>query len=118
MAKIEEMKYDGLITDIKPHVQVGGGMIAGGEAEKTYVRGTVMAVDDGGYLVPMADGLTPNCILCDDTVVGTEDVHVTVYTAGCFDGDKVTVSDGYTLTDTDKDELRMRNIVFKDTQKM
>lgn len=112
------MKYDGLITDIKPHVRFGGGVIAGGSTDKTYVRGTVMASGEGGSLVPMAEGLTPNCILCDDTTVGRDNVSVAVYTAGCFDGGKVTVSAGYALTDADRDELRMRGIVFKDAQKM
>ena len=55
-----------------------------------------------------------DCILCDDTTVGTtEDLAVAVYTAGCFDPDKVIVKEGYTITEADKDELHKRNIVFK-----
>ena len=58
--------------------------------------------------------LTPDCILCDDIEVGTAaDEKVAVYTAGCFDIGKVTVSAGYTITEGDKDNLRMRGIVFK-----
>lgn len=61
-----------------------------------------------------AEVLVVDCILCDDTDVGTaEDINAAVYTAGCFDPGKVTVKDGYTITETDKDELRMRDIVFK-----
>ena len=38
---------------------------------------------------------------------------IAVYTAGCFDIGKVTVSASYTITEGDKDNLRMRGIVFK-----
>ena len=41
------------------------------------------------------------------------DEKVAVYTAGCFDIGKVTVSASYTITEGDKDNLRMRGIVFK-----
>lgn len=59
--------------------------------------------------------LTPDCILCDDIEVGTAaDEKVAVYTAGCFDPDKVSVTASYSITETDKDNLRMRGIVFKD----
>ena len=58
--------------------------------------------------------LTPDCILCDDIEVGTAaDEKVAVYTAGCFDIGKVTVAASYTITEGDKDNLRMRGIVFK-----
>ena len=58
--------------------------------------------------------LTPDCILCDDIEVGTAaDEKVAVYTAGCFDIGKVTVLASYTITEGDKDNLRMRGIVFK-----
>lgn len=42
------------------------------------------------------------------------DEKVAVYTAGCFDPDKVSVAASYSITETDKDNLRMRGIVFKD----
>lgn len=42
------------------------------------------------------------------------DEKVAVYTAGCFDPDKVSVTASYSITETDKDNLRMRGIVFKD----
>ena len=59
--------------------------------------------------------LTPDCVLCDDVTVGTDaDEKVAVYTAGCFDPDKVSVAASYSITETDKDNLRMRGIVFKD----
>jgi len=48
--KVDEMTYDGLITDIKPDVLVGGGVIAHGEAKATFVRGTILEKDASGKL--------------------------------------------------------------------
>jgi len=58
-----------------------------------------------------AEILTPDCVLCDVTTVGTAaDVNTAVYTAGCFNADALTVKDGYTMTEADKDKLRERGI--------
>ena len=114
--KLGEMTFDGLITDIKPAPEVRGGVIR--------KRGTILAKSSGtagdGKLVVLGtaavsnETLTPDCILCDDIEVGTAaDEKVAVYTAGCFDIGKVTVSASYTITEADKDNLRMRGIVFK-----
>jgi len=55
--------------------------------------------------------LTPDCILCDDTEIGTAaDVNAAVFTAGCFNEDALTVADEYTMTEEDKDKLRERGI--------
>ena len=122
--KIGEMNHDGLFTGLEPAQQVQGGVIrkATGEAV-TLKRGTILAKASGtagdGKLVVLGtaagsnETLTPDCILCDDIEVGAEnDEPVAVYTAGCFDPEKVTVADEYTITESDKDALRMRGIVF------
>ncbi len=58
--------------------------------------------------------MTPDCILTDDTEIGTAaDVTVTVYTAGCFNADALTVEDEYTITKADKDKLRERGIYLR-----
>lgn len=123
--KLGEMTLDGLITDIKPAPEVRGGVIRKLPAAATLKRGTILAkssgtADDDGKLVVLGseakenETLTPDCILCDDIDVGTAaDEKVAVYTAGCFDIDKVTVSANHTITESDKDNLRMRGIVFK-----
>lgn len=112
--KIGDMEFDGLVTDLTPHIQVSGGVIAKGAALTTYKRGTVLGMSEGGTL-SIYDGTgTPNCILCDDTDVGTEeDANVTVYISGCFNPNKVTLADSYELTADDIDQLRMRGIIFK-----
>lgn len=118
--KLGEMTFDGLITDIKPAPEVRGGVIRKLSAAATLKRGTILAKSSGdGKLVVLGtaavsnETLTPDCILCDDIEVGTAaDEKVAVYTAGCFDIGKVTVSASYTITEGDKDNLRMRGIVF------
>jgi hypothetical protein len=115
--KIGQMDFDGLRTDLVPPVQARGGVITGGEQAATYKRGTVLGKADGSTKLAVlgsAEGLVPDCILCDDVQVEAgADTAISVYTAGCFDPDKVTVADGYTMTDSDLDELRKRGIVFK-----
>ena len=112
--KIGDMEFDGLVTDLTPHIQVSGGVIAKGAALTTYKRGTVLGMSEGGTLSVYDGTGTPNCILCDDTDVGTEeDANVAVYISGCFDPNKVTLADSYELTADDIDQLRMRGIIFK-----
>lgn len=118
--KVDEMDFDGLVTGLTPTVQVRGGTICKGSVAATFPRGAVLAKSskDGklyllGTAATSGDTLTPDCILCDDSDVGTDaDAVVTVYTAGCFDPNKVTVKNGYTMTEADRDKLRERGIVF------
>lgn len=123
---VGDMEFDGLITDIYPHVRVGSGVIrkSSGEEPVTYKRGTLLAMSGGttgdGALVIMGseaeenETLTPFGILCDAIEVGTDaDEKVAVYVSGCFDPDKLTVADEYELTATDIDNLRIRNIALK-----
>ena len=123
--KLGEMNFDGLFTDVVPAVQVSGGTIRKlSTSAVTLKRGTILAKSSGtagdGKLVVLGtaavtnETLTPDCILCDDIDVGTSaDEKVAVYTAGCFDPDKVTVAASHTISETEKDNLRMRGIVFK-----
>lgn len=58
-----------------------------------------------------AEVLVVDCILCDDTDIGTaEDVNAAVYTAGCFNIDALIVKSGYSMTESDKDKLRERGL--------
>lgn len=120
--KVGEMSYDGLIADLTPPAEVRARTIAKQATETTYKRGTVFAKgrnDKKLYILGSAEttesgALVQDCILCDDITVGTtEDMPAAVYTAGCFDPDKVIAKTDYTITEADKDELRKRNIAFK-----
>ena len=123
-SKVGEMEFDGLITDLTPAPIVRGGTIRKLGTAGTLVRGTILARSSGtagdGKLVILGttaetnETLTPDCILCDDINVGTSTDEVAeVYYAGCFDLNKCTVDTGYTVTDADKDALRVRGILFK-----
>ncbi len=122
--KIGDMTFDGLVTGLDPHVNVGGGTIRKLGTAATLKRGTILAKSSGsagdGKLVILGttaatnETLTPDCILCDDIDVGTaNDEKVAVYIAGCFDFGKCTVKTAYTFTEDDKDKLRERGIIFK-----
>ena len=102
--KLGDMTFDGLITDIKPAPEVRGGVIRKLSAAATLKRGTILAKSSG----TAGDG---KLVILGSTA--KENEKVAVYTAGCFDIGKVTVSASYTITDGDKDNLRMRGIVFK-----
>ena len=113
--KLGEVEYDGLIAGVNPKKRVGPGVIAGPEAETTFVRGTVFAksAKDGKLHILGTDTLTADCILIEDvTMKASMDETVAVYLAGCFNPDKLTVKDSYTMTEADKDALRMRDIVL------
>lgn len=112
--KLGALEYDGLITGLNPPVRVTGGTIAKLTEAAELKRGTLLGRDSSGQL-SVYDGTTaPEGILCDDTEVGTEeDVPAVIYAAGCFDPEKVTVAEGYTLTQDDKDKLRTYSIIFK-----
>lgn len=116
-----EMAFDGLIAGLTPKTDVGGGTIRKLDAEATLVRGTILAKSDKdnklvvlGTEAAEGEKLTADCVLCDDITVGTDaDETVAVYIAGCFNPDKVTVAEGYTITEGDRDALRIRSIVLK-----
>jgi hypothetical protein len=112
--KLGSMEYDGLITGLNPPTRVDGGVIAKLAEPAVLKRGTLLGKGESG-LLSVYDGTgTPDCILCDDTEVGSaEDAPVDVYAAGCFDPEKVTVAEDYTITQADKDKLRAYSIVFK-----
>jgi hypothetical protein len=105
---------------VNPKKRVGPGVIAGPEAATTFVRGTVFAksAKDGklyilGTEASGGDTLAADCILIEDvTMKASTDETVAVYLAGCFNPDKLTVKDSYTMTEADKDALRMRDIVL------
>ncbi len=120
--KLGEMTYDGLFTDLTPKAQVRGGTIRkAAEGTIELKRGTILAKSSTdnklvvlGSSAAESETLTPDCILCDDiTIDSAVDEDVAVYTAGCFDPNKVVVASGYTITEGDMDNLRMRGIVFK-----
>lgn len=87
--------------------------------EKLLKRGTLLAksaTDGKVTIIGAADAGTDAeayGILTDDVIVGTEeDVSVNIYIGGKFNLNKIIVSDGYTITEKDKDTLRKYSIEF------
>lgn len=121
-----EVEYDNLIVGLTPPKRVGAGIIASGESETTYTRGTVFAKSAKtgklsilGTAAESQDTLTANCILTDDvTVPASGDATVTVYLAGCFNPDKLVVKSKYTMSEADKDALRMNGIAILPVNEM
>ena len=78
----------------------------------TLPRGTVLALTAENKMIVLGSGEgTANCILCDDTEVGTSDVKAVAYRAGHFTIEKLHMADGYTLTAADKETLRTLGIL-------
>lgn len=115
---IGTMAYDGLVTDLTPAVQVRGGTAKQISLAATYKRGTLLGKGNDNKLViyngAESTAVKPYCILVDDTEISAEGTtNVTVYTAGCFDPNKIIVASEYHMTEADYDELRRNGIVFK-----
>ena len=119
--KVGEMSYDNLFAGNEPAALVGAGVIRKLGAKATLKRGTVMAKSSGsagdGKLVVLGttaatnETLTPDCVLTDDVEVGTAaDENMTVYFEGNFNAAALTVASGYTITEADKDALRLKRI--------
>ena len=127
--KVGEMTYDGLIIDVSPAPRVEGGeLYKASGSEMTVKRGTVLGLVAGGAaagkLVPLgttqgdSTSITANCILCDDVVVGTSgNEKVAVYTAGCFNSNKLITVEEHAIDAADIDALRIRGIVIKAASK-
>lgn len=59
----------------------------------------------------------PDCVLCDDVEVGTTtDENVAVYVSGCFNEAALITVDEYSLTEADRDALRMKGILLGTVQ--
>lgn len=125
--KVGSVEFPQLFASIDPPALVRGGTIRKLGAKATLKRGTIMAKSSGsagdGKLVMLGETaasnetLTADCILTDDIEVGTSaDENVTVYFTGDFNIDAVTVKSGYTITEDDKDALRMKGILLGTVQ--
>ena len=86
-------------------VSIHGGSVGMMTAAELIVARVLMAVaDDEENLAGLKDSMFEMKASTDETVA--------VYLAGCFNPDKLTVKDSYTMTEADKDALRMRDIVL------
>lgn len=117
--------YDGLIISNEPTADVFSVTIRKGAAAETLKRGTVLALSGGtagdGKMVILGteaaanETVTANCVLCDDTEIGTgADVTALAYRTGHLARNKLIVKTGYTMTANDEEELRKGGILLSD----
>lgn len=121
--KVGETEFDNLITGLSPALEIQAVVMLALVAPASYPKGTVLGIHTQGakagkcvILGTAPDGgeaITPSYILAEDVTVGVADLNVAVYSAGCFAPEHVTAAAAYTLTESDLDLLRTRNIVFK-----
>ena len=113
MANLYESKTvgtDGLVYDLNPATEAFFVTIKANAG--ALKRGTVLAVDADNKMVVLGSGTgTANCVLCDDTEVGTSDVKALAYRAGHFTVEKLHMAEGYTMTAADKANLRDAGIL-------
>ena len=90
-------------------------------AAATYKRGTVLALSagtagDGKFVIlGTSETLTANCVLAEDTEVGTDaDTVAIAYRTGHFNANMLTVAESYTLNAADKEALRTAGILLSD----
>lgn len=127
---VADLGHDDLIYDLYPPREVFSVILAAGEG--VLKRGTVLAKNgttanvqaegDTGSVAARAEnfviwetGKTANCVLCDDTELGTEERVATAYRTGHFAQNKLIVKSGSTLTEQDKEDLREVGILISES---
>lgn len=124
--KLGSVGFDNLINGLYPPAEVFSIQI---RKEATiaaiYKRGTVLALSGGtagdgtfvllGSTPATNETLTANCVLAEDTEVGTGDNAATIaYRTGHFNANNLTVAEGYTIKAADKEALRSAGILLSD----
>lgn len=120
------VEYDNLIYDLFPPAVPFTVTIRKEASEKAVLkRGTVLALSGGtagdGKMVILGttavenETLTANCILADDTEVGTDaDVVATAYRTGHFNSAKLIVAAEHTISAEEKEMLRNAGILISE----
>lgn len=110
--KIGQYEADNLIMDTCPPCRTGGGYLVPGTGD--LARGTVLAKNSEGKLdvLGKTKGTKAYGILTDPVKGSNEETPVTVYIGGKFNRNKISVAEGYTMTEDDFDTLRAYGIEF------
>lgn len=111
---IGTVEHDGLFVSNIPVADVVHVKLAAGEG--TLKRGTVVTGTPGGELAAAKAALVATngtYILTDDVELSDAVTVATAYRSGHFARNKV-ITDGYTLTAADEENLRKSGILFAD----
>lgn len=111
----EEAAPDDLIVSTIPAPRIGAGVLRKGTG--ILKRGTILAKSSkDGMLVILGtaaagdETLEPFAVLADNRDISAENVPADIYIGGKFNANKVSVSENYTIKESDKDTLRKYNI--------
>ena len=121
--KIGAMTPENLFAGIDPRALTKAGVLRKLGTAATLVRGTLLAKSSGsggdGKLVIFGttagsnETLTADCVLAEDVEVGTSaDENALVFITGNFNEDELTLASGASLTEADRDALRVRGILL------
>lgn len=115
LRKVGSIGQDNLFAKPFPPAETFGVTIKAGEGE--LARGTVLVMgDDGTYTVLNTETTgKANCVLADPVdASGDSAVTGVAYRTGHFNTRALIVADGYTMTVTDKEELRKGGILLSE----
>lgn len=121
--KIGSVTPENLFAGLDPRVLTKAGVLRKLGTAATIVRGTLLAKSSGtggdGKLVIFGttagsnETLTADCVLAEDVEVGTAaDEPALVFITGNFNEDALILATGASLTEADKDALRIRGILL------
>lgn len=121
--KIGSVTPENLFAGLDPRALTKAGVLRKLGTAATLVRGTLLAKSSGtggdGKLVIFGttagsnETLTADCVLAEDVEVGTAaDENALVFITGNFNEDELTLASGASLTEADRDALRVRGILL------
>ena len=121
--KLGVMEQENLFAGLEPHALTKAGVIRKLGTAGTLKRGTLLAKSSGsagdgklvifGTTAATNETLTADCVLAEDVEVGTAaDENALVFITGNFNEDELTLASGASLTEADRDALRVRGILL------
>ena len=125
--KLGAVTPENLIAQLDPPALKKAGLIRKLGTAGTLKRGTLLAKSGGsagdgklvifGTTAATNETLTADCILAEDIDVGTSnDENALVFYQGNFNQDALIIKSGASIGDSDKDDLRLRNIILGASQ--
>ena len=125
--KLGAVTPENLIAQLDPPALKRAGVIRKLGTAGTLKRGTLLAKSSGsagdgklvifGTTAATNETLTADCILAEDIAVGTSnDENALTFYQGNFNEDALILASGASLTEDDRDALRMRNIILGASQ--
>lgn len=121
--KIGSVTPENLFAGLDPRALTKAGVLRKLSTAATLVRGTLLAKSSGsagdgklvifGTTAATNETLTADCVLAEDVAVGTSaDENALVFITGNFNEDELTLASGASLTEADRDALRVRGILL------